>query len=87
MIRTDRDNALIQIARLDAKYEDTQDAILFWRREAYLAKTASPYVRRSQLDTITALIAKREQERDDIFSEIERIKDDAGLTWDDVVGL
>lgn len=27
------------------------------------------------------------QERDDIFSEIERIKDDAGLTWDDVVGL
>lgn len=81
MTKTETQEILDRARKLDGYYEDTLDAIRFWKREAYLAKSASPYVKRSQLDGILDRIEKLEKKENEIFDLISELREKSGLDW------
>lgn len=81
---TTKTEEILEKAReLDKLYEDTLDAVRFWRREAYLAKTGSRYVKRSQLDGIVNTIDNLKTREEEIVDEISKLREASGLTWGD----
>ena len=80
---TKTEEILEKARELDKLYEDTLDAVRFWRREAYLAKTGSRYVKRSQLDGIVNTIDNLKTREEEIVDEISKLREASGLTWGD----
>ena len=83
MTKIETQEILDRARTLDGYYEDTLDAIRFWKREAYLAKSASPYVKRSQLDGILDRIEKLEKKEKEIVDVIAELREKSGLSWGD----
>ena len=76
-----------KIQTLDTRYEETLDTVRFWKREAYLAKTASPYVKRSELPKILRYIDQSNQEGNALFAEMEELRERYGLSWEDWIEI
>lgn len=80
---TKTEEILDQAREADKLYEECVDAIRFFKREAYLAKTGSRLVKRSQLDGIVNTIDNLEKREKEIVDEISKLRQASGLTWGD----
>jgi|DEB0MinimDraft_10_1074344.scaffolds.fasta_scaffold311974_1 hypothetical protein len=83
MTKTETQEILDQARAADKSYDDCVDAIRFFKREAYLARTGSRYVKRSQLDGILNTIENLEKREKEIVGEILDLREKSGLTWEE----
>lgn len=80
---TKTEEILDRARELDKLYEECVDAVRFYRREAYLARTGSRYVKRSQLDAILNTIDNLKTREEEIVDEISKLREKSGLSWGD----
>lgn len=81
---TTKTEEILEKAReADKLHRDCFEAIRFWKREAYLAKTGSRYVKRSQLDGILNTIENLRRRENEIFAEILDLHEKSGLAWEE----
>ena len=87
MTKTINPETAAKIRELDHRYDETVREIRFHRGEAYLAKSASPYVKRSQLPSIENRIKVLQDEQLANFAQLVEIKEAQGLTWGEIIDI